>query len=209
MLILNMYRKGQKEEFYTQKAHKEGYPARSVYKLKEIDKKYKIISTKDRVLDLGSAPGSWLVYLSGKVGSTGKVVGLDLEDIKINLPAQAGTKPNIIFYKKDILALTPDEIEQLGKFDAVLADLAPKTSGVPSIDAGKSLELCEMAFNVAKKVLKENGIFLTKIFDGEDVNDFIKGLEKYFEKVRRVKPTAVVKKSREFYILCHGFSLAK
>ena len=195
-----MYRKGQKNEFYTRKAHEEGYPARSVYKLKEIDEKFKVVAPGDKVLDLGSAPGSWLIYLSEKVGKTGKVVGLDLEDVKIE------KKPNVVFYQKDILALTSEDMQEIGApFDAVVADLAPKTSGVPSIDAGKSLELNEMAFDIAKKSLRKGGTFLTKIFESEDTKEFTENIKKHFKEVRRIKPQAVIKQSREFYILAKGF----
>jgi len=195
-----MYRKGQKNEFYTIKAREEGYPARSVYKLKEIDEKFKVIASGDKVLDLGSAPGSWMIYLSNKVGSTGMVVGLDLEDVAIE------KKQNMVFYRRDILALTSKDLQEIGApFNAVVADLAPKTSGVPSIDAGKSLELCEMALDVAKKSLREGGIFLTKIFESEDTKEFTENIRKNFTEVRRIKPQAVMKQSREFYILARGF----
>jgi 23S rRNA (uridine2552-2'-O)-methyltransferase len=89
-----MYRKDRKQDFYTILAKKEGYPARSVYKLKEINEKYKIIKKGDSVLDLGCAPGSWLSYISQKVGNKGRAVGVDTEDIKIT------DKPNISFIKK-------------------------------------------------------------------------------------------------------------
>jgi len=195
-----MYRKGQKNEFYTIKAREEGYPARSVYKLKEIDEKFKVIASGDKVLDLGSAPGSWMIYLSNKVGSTGMVVGLDLEDVAIE------KKQNMVFYRRDILALTSKDLQEIGApFNAVVADLAPKTSGVPSIDAGKSLELNEMAFDIAKKSLQEGGIFLTKIFESEDTKEFAENIRKNFTEVRRIKPQAVMKQSREFYILAKGF----
>ena len=195
-----MYRKGQKNEFYTIKAREEGYPARSVYKLKEIDEKFKVIASGDKVLDLGSAPGSWMIYLSNKVGSTGMVVGLDLEDVVIE------KRQNMVFYKRDILSLTPKDLQEIGApFNAIVADLAPKTSGVPSIDAGKSLELCEMAFDIAKKSLREGGVFLTKIFESEDTKEFTENIRKNFTEVRRIKPQAVMKQSREFYILARGF----
>jgi len=194
-----MYRKDHKNEHYTMLAHKEGYPARSVYKLKEMDKKYNLLKRGDRVLDLGSAPGSWLMYISEKIGPQGEVVGIDLEDVNVK-------KNNLTFIKKDILSLTLGEILTLGMFDAVVADLAPKTTGVVEVDAGKSLELNETVFGIAQKVLKVGGIFLTKIFEGQDTNSFKKGLEKYFKDVKRVKPLAVIKKSREFYILGLGYA---
>jgi len=195
-----MYRKDHKDEYYTRRAHKEGYPARSVYKLKEIDEKFRIISKSDKVLDLGSVPGSWFLYLSQKVGKEGRVVGIDSEDIKIQI------SPNATFIKKDVLTLTPEDIQALGgPFDAVVADLAPSTTGTTWMDVGKSLELNEMAFDMAKNVLKTGGNFVTKIFDGEDVIEFIKAVEGCFQRVKRYRPMAVVKRSREFYLVAMGY----
>ncbi|MBZ1345446.1 MAG: methyltransferase domain-containing protein, partial [Candidatus Nealsonbacteria bacterium] len=94
-----MYRKDRQNEFYTALAKKDGYPARSVYKLQEIDKKYKIIKENSQVLDLGCAPGSWILYISQKVGNRGKVIGVDIEEIKIP------KKSNITFIKKSIFDL--------------------------------------------------------------------------------------------------------
>ena len=91
-----MYRKDRQNEFYTTLAKKEGFPARSIYKLKEIDEKYRIIKKGNRVLDLGCAPGSWLLYVSQKVGNKGKVIGVDIEEIKIP------KKANIVFIKRSV-----------------------------------------------------------------------------------------------------------
>ncbi len=168
-----MYRKNLKDEFYTRKSKEEGYPARSVYKLKEIDERYKIIRKGDVILDLGCSPGSWTLYVSKKVGNGGRVLGIDLEDL--NFPAQG----NILFMKRDVLKLDEIDFKNMsGKFDVVVADLAPKTSGIVSIDVGRSLELSRKAFEIAKMVLKKGGNFITKIFEGEGVNDFIKEVKK-------------------------------
>jgi 23S rRNA (uridine2552-2'-O)-methyltransferase len=195
-----MYRKDHKDEFYTRKAHEEGYPARSVYKLQGIDERFHIFSRGNKVLDLGSAPGSWLIYLCEKVGKQGLVVGVDIGEVKI------GKKPNLTFFKKDVLALTPEDLQKIGgPFDAVVADLAPSTTGTTWVDVGKSLELSEAAFNIALSVLNKGGTFLTKIFDGEGVNEFVEEVKKHFKEVKRVKPAAVIKRSREFYVLGIGY----
>ena len=94
-----MYRKDNKTEHYTIKANKEGYPARSVYKLKDIDEKYRFLKKGDRVLDLGAAPGSWMKYIAAKIGERGLVQGVDIQDIEIEL------KPNMRFLKKDMREL--------------------------------------------------------------------------------------------------------
>jgi len=144
-----MYRKDKKEEFYTKKSKEEGYPARSVYKLKEIDETFNLFKKGHRILDLGSAPGSWLLYLSEKAGF---VLGIDEQEI-------TPKRKNIFFIKKSIL--DEDILEALGqeKFDSVLADLSPKTTGIKSLDSGLSLELCQRAFFIAQKVLRPKGNF--------------------------------------------------
>ena len=193
-----MYRKNRQNEFYTTLAKKEGYPARSVYKLKEIDEKYKIIKKGNRVLDLGSAPGSWLLYISQKVGDKGKVVGVDVEETKIP------QKANIFFIKKDILDLKKDDFRD--KVEVVVSDLSPKTSGVKFLDAGKSLELAEKSFEIAKSVLLPGGNFVCKIFENESSDEFFKKVKNCFDFAKRFKPKAVIKKSKEFYIIGRGFT---
>jgi len=203
-----MYRKDRKEEFYTALAKKEGYPARSVYKLKEIDEKYKIIKKNSRVLDLGSAPGSWLLYISQKVGDKGKVIGVDIEETKIP------KKANIVFIKRSVFDLVKEDksssspvvrLRLARVFDAVVSDLSPKTSGVKFLDSGKSLEMAEKSFEIAKSVLLPGGNFVCKIFENEESCEFLKKVKNYFDFAKRFKPRAVIKKSREFYIIGKGF----
>ena len=193
-----MYRKGREREFYTELAKKQNYPARSVFKLKEIDKKYKIFKNGQRVLDLGSAPGSWLLYISEKIGNSGIVVGVDTEEINIPL------KNNVVFIKKSVFDLEKPDLEGEG-FDAVVSDMAPKTSGIAFADAGKSLELVEKAFEIAELFLKPGGRFVCKIFDSSSTADFFVKLEKHFDFSKRFRPEAVMKQSKELYIIGTGF----
>lgn len=192
-----MYRKDKKEEFYTELAKKEGYPARSVYKLKEIDEKHKLFDKGDKVLDLGCAPGSWLLYVANKIGKQGLVIGIDIDEIKIP------KKENIIFLRKSVFDIAPGDWDY--KFDSVISDMAPKTTGVDFVDAGKSLELVEQAFEVAEMFLKPGGSFVCKIFDSQESTDFFKELKNHFDFVKRLKPRAVSKKSKEFYIIAKNF----
>jgi len=195
-----MYRKNKKQEFYTKKAREEGYPARSVYKLEEIDKKFRIFKKGDCVLDLGCSPGSWLLYISKRVGEQGRVVGIDAEDIKIP------QRNNIIFMKRNILYLTALDLVQLRyRCDAVVSDLAPSTTGVKSIDVGKSLELSEKALELAKEVLTKGGSFICKVFEGEGSDDFFKKVAECFNFIKRFRPKAVLKGSKEFYIVAKGY----
>jgi 23S rRNA (uridine2552-2'-O)-methyltransferase len=192
-----MWRKSRKHEFYTRLAREEGYPARSVYKLKEIDEKFHLIKKGDKVLDLGSAPGSWTLYLSRKVGNKGRVFGFDLEEIKIPLPS------NVIFSQKDIAVLEESDFKE--KYQAVVADLSPKTSGISEIDVARSLELSLNALEIAKVALKKGGNFVCKIFETETTAMFFKKVEADFKYAKRFRPKAVIKGSREFYIIGKGF----
>jgi len=182
--------------FYTQLAKRQGYPARSIFKLKEMQNKYRLFKAGDIILDLGCAPGSWLIYLSGIVGPKGKVIGLDLVDIKIKLPT------NVSVIKADI---NGDHILAFpalqGKFDAVVSDLAPHITGIKEIDNQKFLELWRAALKISQDILKPQGKFICKMFDNEFSEDFSKQVKKYFKQIRKFHPQATPKSSREFYII--------
>jgi len=190
----------QRQDFYFKKAKEQGYPARSIYKLQEIDRKFRVLKHGDFVLDLGCAPGSWLEYISRKIGMRGKVIGIDMEDIKIPL------KKNMRFMKREIKGTQGiNEINGMeginGKFDAVVSDMAPKTTGVKFADVAMSLELTEIAFEIAKKFLKPGGNFVCKIFEGEGVDQFLKEISKSFKSAKRFRPQATRKESREIYFI--------
>ena len=195
-----MYRKDRQNEFYTEQAHKEGYPARSVYKLREIDQKYKLVKKEDTVLDLGCAPGSWLMYLSAKVGEKGRVIGVDTGELKIS-PFK-----NILFIRKNVMEVEINELRKAGgKFQVIVSDMAPSTSGMPLADAGRSLELSERAFAIASELLEPNGNFLCKIFEGRESNELFKVISQFFRFSKIFRPKAVSRGSREFYIIGKGF----
>lgn len=187
-------------DFYTQQAKKENYPSRSIYKLKEIDGKHSLLKKGDMVLDLGCSPGSWLLYIVQRIGFQGKVVGIDIVDIKIPLSRTT------VFLKKDILDPTIFSFRELkGKYDVVVSDAAPKTSGVKFIDAGKSFVLCQRVFEIAQLVLKKKGNFVCKIFEGKESNKFLKGIKEHFNFVNKFKPQAVSKGSKEFYVVAKNY----
>jgi len=179
---------------YSKKARKENYPARSIYKLQEINQKYKIIGIADRVLDLGCAPGSWLLYLSKAVGYDGKIIGVDISDLKTEIPQ------NVFFVKESVTKFETGE-----KFEVVVSDLAAHTTGIEFSDVEETLELCYGALEIAKKVLIKGGNFLCKIFEGEGTDDFFKEVKKNFEFTKRYKPKASRKQSREMYVVGMGF----
>lgn len=190
------------DDHYARRARKEQWLARSVYKLEEIDKKYKLLGPGDRVLDLGCYPGSWSQYGLKKVGPKGEVVGVDLKK------PEGFFAPNFKFFQADILTLDIQSlIDQIGLRDGVLSDLAPSTSGIGVTDAARSLRLAERALEIALALLKKGGNFLCKVFEGEDLPAYRKEVLQHFREGRTVRPAAVRKASREVYIL--GLSLVK
>jgi 23S rRNA (uridine2552-2'-O)-methyltransferase len=190
------------DDHYALRARKEQWLARSVYKLEEIDKKHKLIRSGDGILDLGCYPGSWSQYCLKKVGPKGDVVGLDLKE------PDRFSAPNFRFIRADILTLNPESlVSEIGQRDGVLSDLAHQTSGIGVTDAARSLRLAEGAFRIALTVLKKGGIFLCKVFEGEDLQSFRKEVLQRFRQGRTVRPAAVRKASREVYLL--GLSFMK
>ncbi len=184
------------EDHYTRRARSEKWLARSVYKLEEIDKKYKLIRQGHRVLDLGCCPGSWSQYCLKKVGSQGDVAGIDLEGLA---PLSV---PHFRFIQGDILELDPEWLaEEIGPRDLVISDMAPRTTGIKVADASRSLELGNRALAIALILLKKEGHFLCKVFQGEDQETFAKEVGCCFDQMRLIRPSAVRKKSKEIYLL--------
>ena len=183
------------DDHYSQKARKEGFPARSVYKLEEIDQKYKLLRPGQQVLDLGCAPGSWSLYAAGKIGPKGRVIGIDLA------PPEGAFPPNVTILKGDLLELDMAQVAEEGLFDLVLSDMAPQTMGRREVDQARSLELCQMAWAWAEKLLKPGGHFLFKIFQSQEGDDFIKTLKPRFSSVGRLKPRATRSQSLEVFVI--------
>ena len=180
----------------TLQAKKENYPARSVYKLKEIQAKFKILKRGDSVMDLGCSPGSWLLYAALCVGPRGEVLGIDLKKIDIKLPE------NVSSFTGDILD-TPREFNDFAAkgCNVVLSDMAPSTTGRKDVDAARSFELCETALNCALKFLKPGGGFVCKIFQGSEFKKFEKRVKLEFQVSKIFKPDSCRKASKEIYII--------
>lgn len=174
---------------FTRKAFSEGYSSRSVYKLKDLQKRFKIIKKGDSVLDLGAAPGAWS-QLVLEVG--GNVDSVDLNKVKFGN-----------FIQMDVFS---DELfEILEKdYDVVLSDLAPKTIGVRKLDNEISSDLSLRALEIARKKLRKNGKFVCKIFQSEFFDNFLKKVKKVFRSVKVVKPGSSKKRSKEVYIIGIG-----
>ncbi|MDK2921058.1 MAG: rRNA (uridine2552-2-O)-methyltransferase [Desulfonauticus sp.] len=186
------------QDYYFKKAKKEKYPARSVYKLQEIDKKFRLFKKGQKVLDLGACPGSWTLWASQKVGEKGLVVAVDLNPLSIELPGW------VQVFTCD--ATSPSEelqetLEKEGPFDLVISDMAPKTTGIKFADQARSYELALTALEVALNWLKKGGCFIVKIFAGPDVPEFLKETRKHFKSVKQVKPKSSRAESKEFFVV--------
>jgi len=184
---------------YFKQARAQGYAARSVFKLEEIDRKLRLLRAGDRVLDLGCRPGSWLQYAVATVGARGAVVGIDRDP----LPAPiAGARVLV----GDIYKVTDDELRgDLAAFDVVLSDMAPDTTGVRATDQARSAALFEEALARAERLLAPGGAFVGKIFQGPDLQAIRQRMTGRFGEVRLVKPDSSRAQSIEIYLAGRGF----
>jgi len=190
---------GKWEDHYSRQAKKDNYPARSVYKLQEIQNRNKIIKKGDRVLDLGCSPGSWVLYASVLAGEKGFVVGLDIKPVTVNIPQNAR------IYICDILSIDDELLSTIGNnFNAVISDMAPATTGNKSVDSARSYDLCMAAFDIANRVLAAGGSFLCKIFQGDDFKKFSEMVKDAYNTHRIFKPQSSRKASKEIYIIGLG-----
>jgi 23S rRNA (uridine2552-2'-O)-methyltransferase len=187
------------EDHYTRLARKERYPARSVYKLQELQKRCGVIRKGDAILDLGCAPGSWLLQAAELTGASGRVVGVDLTPVTIALPPQA------VAHVRDVFSLVEDPSGFFDRsFDVVLSDMAPATTGSRGVDAARSYNLCEAALGIARLVLRPGGTFVCKIFQGDDFKAFTEAVKSAFQECRIFKPQSSRKASKEIYLIGKG-----
>ena len=187
-------------DYYARRASEEKWLARSVYKLQEIDKKWKLIRSGDKLLDLGCYPGSWSQYGLKKVGPKGEVVGIDL-----NLPERLSA-PNFRLIKADVLNIDIEWLtREVGPRDLVMSDLAPQTTGITSTDTSRSMSLATSAFEIALALLRTKGHFVCKFFEGEDLKAFRTKAKGHFHQVRLFRPQATRKRSREVYLVGVNF----
>ncbi|MEW6184381.1 MAG: RlmE family RNA methyltransferase [Thermodesulfobacteriota bacterium] len=182
------------------KAKTEGYPARSVYKLKEIQDKYHIIKPGQRIIDFGCHPGSWLKFCSQAVGTEGRVLGVDLKRPLVPL------SPNIFFLQGDIQSLIPESFKEwAGRADVVLSDLAPNTCGIKWLDQQRSLELNNRALDLGEYLLKKGGTAVLKIFEGPETGNVIQRMKNGFFQIHIHKPKSSRAESPEIYLIGQGF----
>ena len=184
---------------FHQKAKKEGFLARAVYKLEELDQQFKLFKPGQRVLDLGCSPGSWLQYARTKVGERGALVGLDRGPLRGDV---AGARIVV----GDVLTIDPKQLlGELPAFDVVLSDMAPDTSGIRSLDQARSEALFERALEIATLVLAPGGNFVGKLFQGPDFKKLTEQVRATFETAKPAKPASSRQISIEQYVIGKGF----
>jgi 23S rRNA (uridine2552-2'-O)-methyltransferase len=186
-------------DHYTRRAKKENYAARSAYKLQEIQKKHGILTSGARVLDLGCAPGSWLQFASKIIGPGGRLVGIDLTRVTIPMPN------HVTVISGDVADLEA-HFTELGqtRFDVVLSDMAPATTGNRYVDEARSVGLCEAALYIAEQKLVAGGSFVCKIFQGSDYKAFTDQVKHMFAKQTAFRPKSTRKASREVFVIGLG-----
>jgi 23S rRNA (uridine2552-2'-O)-methyltransferase len=192
-------RSARRDRFH-QKAKREGFAARSVYKLQEIDEKHHVFDGHvARVLDLGCAPGSWLQYARQQIGERAQLVGLDRAPLARPVPGARVVVGDV---------MTVDGAELLGElpaFDAVLSDLAPDTSGIRNVDQARSEVLFERALEIATQVLAPGGNFVGKLFQGPDFKKLTEAVRARFAIQKTAKPVSSRQISIEQYVIGKGF----
>jgi len=190
------------KDHYWRKAKKEGYRSRAAYKLMEIQKRNRIFRKGERVLDLGCAPGGWLQVIASDVGPAGRVIGVDLLRVNplpfrwVELLRGDLTDPS---FRDRVREALPEKVR------VVTSDMSPDITGIRFQDHIRSCNLVRNAFDFSREVLAPGGIFLAKLFQGEDAQEVKKEVGEVFEKTKWVVPESSRKKSAETYLLGTGF----
>ena len=192
-----------RKDAYYKKAKTEGFAARAIYKLEQLDDEFDVVKHGDHVLDLGCAPGSWLQYAERKVGPKGRVVGIDLLPVKLSFPA------HVVVLQGDAFKTPSEQLMATGvdaprPFDVVVSDMAPNTTGIKSVDQARSVALCERALEVAAAVLRPGGRFVVKIFEGGDMPQFVAACRAAFDEVKVKRPKGTRQGSKETYVVGRG-----
>ena len=188
-------------DHYFKQAKQDGYPARSVYKLREMDARFQLLRPGLRVLDLGAAPGSWSLYAAERVGPSGRVLAMDLQEVNTAFP------PQVLFLQGDVFepSAFQAEMQAHGPFHLTLSDMAPATTGIRFADQARSVALAEQALALARQGLLKGGGFVVKVFMGPEVKPFMDSMRPLFDKVRNFKPKSSRSESMETFCLGLGF----
>jgi 23S rRNA (uridine2552-2'-O)-methyltransferase len=188
----NLY---QRADSFTKAAKAQGYPARSVFKLEEIDRRVRLLKSGQRVLDLGAAPGSWSMYAAKKIAPSGKLLAIDLSEI------QGSLGPNAQIVRGDALSLANEALATFAPYDVVLSDMAPSTSGSKVADQARSFELFMRAVEIARALGAPGGSFVGKLFMSEDFIKAREALRALFGEVRTIKPEGTRTSSVEVFLI--------
>ncbi|HTM21763.1 MAG TPA: RlmE family RNA methyltransferase [Kofleriaceae bacterium] len=191
--------RGERHDRFHQQAKREGFRARSVFKLEEIDQRVHLLRPSDRVLDLGCAPGSWLQFARTRVGAGGTLVGIDRFPLEPPIP---GARTLV----GDVMEVAPEELlGELPAFDVVLSDMAPDTTGIRHVDQSRSEALFERALDLAEATLAIGGAFVGKLFQGPDFEKLIGRCRRRFDQVKIIKPEGSRTRSIEQYVVARGY----
>ncbi len=197
------WRDRQERDPFVQRARREGWRSRAVFKLEQIDTKERLLRPGMVCLDLGAAPGGWSQYVTQALDGNGRVIAVDL------LPMDA--LPGVEFVQGDFREedVFEELLERVGErgADLVISDMAPNISGTKAVDQPRSMYLAELALDMAQRVLRPGGSFVCKVFQGEGFDEFVKTARNSFERVRVIKPEASRSGSREVYLVARNFSL--
>jgi len=199
-------RRHRRDRFHKQ-AKEQGYAARAVFKLEELDRRLRLLRAGQRVLDLGCRPGSWMQYAAGRIGPRGFVVGLDREDLRLDADLERTCRVVV----GDVLIIEPAELRAAlpeqhrgGCFHLVLSDMAPDTSGISMTDQARSVELFLRALELAAALSCPRGSFAGKLFMGAGFEEAQNALKARYERTRTLRPDATRKNSSEVYLVGQG-----
>ncbi|MEQ8275916.1 MAG: RlmE family RNA methyltransferase [Deltaproteobacteria bacterium] len=205
----------EKKDRFHQRAKRENFAARSVYKLEEIDRRLSLFDKGARIVDLGASPGSWMQYISRVIGKKGVVAGYDLE------PAEVVPGPNASHEIASVDDLTPERVRRqiaelvakkkgtevteepppTFRIDGLVSDMAPKLTGIRDADQAKSVALARQALLLSDVLVKEGGFFIAKLFQGRDADELIDEAKRIYKDVKLLKPEATREGSREVFLI--------
>ena len=197
------WRERQERDPYVQRARREGWRSRAVFKLEQIDEKERLLKPGMVVVDLGSAPGSWSQYVTQKLKARSRIIAVDLLAMD-SLPDVEFVQGD--FQDDDIFEQLLQAVGEEGA-DLVMSDMAPNITGTKVVDQPRSMYLVELALDMARRVLKPGGNFVCKVFQGEGFDEFVRDARNSFERVRVIKPKASRPGSRDVYLVARNFSL--
>ena len=197
------WRDRQERDPYVRRARRDGWRSRAVYKLEQIDRKERLLRPGMTVVDLGAAPGSWSQYASQRLGGRGRIVAVDVLPID-SLPGVDFIQGD--FTEDDTLARIRDAVGPNGA-DLVISDMAPNISGLKAVDQPRSMYLAELALALCRELLRRDGDFVCKLFQGAGTDEFIREARGSFTRVKVAKPKASRAGSREVYLVARNYRM--